>query len=264
MRANHATKPQEPAPRGVGARRAIGRWLPRVLAAGGALLLQLGGFGAQDASADPLPDQTRPAVLRTLASGPAPGRLVQTGRPAYDGPSAERSADPGRPAAEEADRPSPGLVGELTGAVPDAGIDGTTDAVGSVFQDRIRAGGLPCPGNGPPSPTPSRSPPAWSTPSPPRAAPPRPAPPGRAGPPNSPPPHGPAPPEATRPHRPPPPARPGRPTRPRSRRPPPRTGGARPGPPPAVTGRAPPPPRRSGPAHPPSRPKPSYSPTPPR
>ncbi|MFD7591785.1 hypothetical protein ACFV6D_01970 [Kitasatospora sp. NPDC059812] len=146
MRANHATKPQEPAPRGVGVRRAIGRWLPRVLAAGGALLAQLGGFGAQAACADPLPDQTRPAVRRTLAGGPAPGRLAQAGRPAYDGPSAERSDDPGRPAAEEAERPSPGLVGELTGAVPDAGIDGATGTVGSVFQDRIRAGGLPLPG----------------------------------------------------------------------------------------------------------------------
>ncbi|MFJ2808521.1 hypothetical protein [Kitasatospora sp. NPDC087271] len=146
MRANHATKPQEPAPRGVGARRAIGRWLPRVLAAGGALLAQLGGFGAQGASADPLPDQTRPAVRRTLTGGSAPGRLVQAGRPAYDGPSAERSDAAGRPAAEETDRPSPGLAGELTGAVPDAGIDGATDTVGSVFQDRIRAGGLPLPG----------------------------------------------------------------------------------------------------------------------
>ncbi|MEV7937357.1 MULTISPECIES: hypothetical protein [unclassified Kitasatospora] len=145
MRANHATKPQEPAPRGVGARRAIGRWLPRVLAAGGALLAQLGGFGAQGASADPLPDQTRPAVRRTLAGGP-PGRLVQAGRPAHDGPSTERSDAPGRPAAEETDRPSPGLAGELTGTVPDAGIDGATGTVGSVFQDRIRAGGLPLPG----------------------------------------------------------------------------------------------------------------------
>ncbi|WP_188308186.1 hypothetical protein, partial [Streptomyces sp. CBMA123] len=54
MRANHATEPQEPAPRGVaGARRAFARWLPRprTVAAGGALLAQLWGVGATGAYA---------------------------------------------------------------------------------------------------------------------------------------------------------------------------------------------------------------------
>ncbi|MFJ3218084.1 hypothetical protein ACIPLC_19440 [Kitasatospora sp. NPDC086801] len=151
MRANHATKPQEPAPRGVGARCAIGRWLPRALAAGGALLAQLWGFGAPCAyaSADPLPEQA--TVRRTAPGGPAHGQSApRDGQSAHAGPSTPEGPAPEGPAAEEAARTSPGLVGELADTASASGtgtgIDGAAGAVGSVLQDRIRAGGLPLPG----------------------------------------------------------------------------------------------------------------------
>ncbi|MET8630089.1 hypothetical protein ABZW30_41310 [Kitasatospora sp. NPDC004669] len=137
MRANHATKPQEPAPRGVaGARRAIARWLPRprTVAAGGALLAQVwgvGALGAYAASAEALPGQAQPAVRRTLHGGTV-----------IDGQSAARPEEPGHPAAAEPGR-SPGLIGELTGGAP---VDQATGAVGGVLRERIRAGGLPLPG----------------------------------------------------------------------------------------------------------------------
>ncbi|MFE5584250.1 hypothetical protein [Kitasatospora sp. NPDC056531] len=137
MRANHATKPQEPAPHGVaGARRALARWLPhpRAVAAGGALLAQLWGVGAPGtyaASAEPLPGQAQPAVRRAV-------HVV----PALDGQSAARPPEPGQPAAPEPAH-SPGFVGELTG---DAPLYATSSGVGGVLQERIRAGGLPLPG----------------------------------------------------------------------------------------------------------------------
>ncbi|MFE7532634.1 hypothetical protein ACFU7Y_44170, partial [Kitasatospora sp. NPDC057542] len=100
MRANHATKPQEPAPRGVaGARRGIARWLPRPrsVAAAGALLAQLWGFGAPGAyaaAADPPPGPARPAVRRALHGALALDRPV-LGGPALDGQSAERPVGSG-------------------------------------------------------------------------------------------------------------------------------------------------------------------------
>ncbi|MBV2154045.1 hypothetical protein [Kitasatospora sp. SUK 42] len=130
MRANHATRPQEPAPRGVaGARRALARWLPhpRAVAVGGALLAQLWGAGAPvayAATADPPAQQARPVVRRT-----SPGVT------ALDGRSAVRPAEPGNPADGEPTR-SPGPVGEPTGGGP---VDGD-------LRQRIRAGGLPLPG----------------------------------------------------------------------------------------------------------------------
>ncbi|MGW3040904.1 hypothetical protein ACWC9T_12845 [Kitasatospora sp. NPDC001159] len=137
MRANHATEPQEPAPRGfAGARHAIARWLPhpRAVAAGGALLAQLWGVGAPGAyaaSAEPLPGQAQPAVRRALHDGTV-----------IDGQSAARLEEPGHPAAAEPGR-SPGLVGELTDG---AAADQATGTVGGVLRERIRAGGLPLPG----------------------------------------------------------------------------------------------------------------------
>ncbi|MBO1418476.1 hypothetical protein J0670_28210, partial [Streptomyces sp. FH025] len=124
MRANHATKPQEPAPRGVdGARRALARWLPhpRAVAVGGALLAQLWGVGAPGAyaaTADPPTGRTEPAVRRTH------------GVTTLDGQSAVRPAEPGHPA-DGAPAHSPAPVGELT----DGGPDG-------ALRQRIRAGGL--------------------------------------------------------------------------------------------------------------------------
>ncbi|GAB7183069.1 hypothetical protein ATKI12_2900 [Kitasatospora sp. Ki12] len=142
MRANHATKPRAPAPHGItGARRGPTRWLrrPRALAAGWALLAQLWGLGAAGAyaaSAEPLPDPAQPAVRRALHGAPA------LDGPALDGSSTGRPAGPGQSATDPAGR-SPGLVGELTGDGP---AEGATGAVRDTLQDRIRAGGLPLPG----------------------------------------------------------------------------------------------------------------------
>ncbi|WP_316529138.1 hypothetical protein [Kitasatospora brasiliensis] len=132
MRANHATKPQEPAPRGgTGARRGIARCLPRprTAAAAGALIAQLWGFGAPMAHAaavDPLRDPVQPAVRRALHGAPALDRPILDG-PALDGQSAALPVGPGQAA----------------GGGP---LDGVTGAVGDTLQDRIRAGGLPLPG----------------------------------------------------------------------------------------------------------------------
>ncbi|MGW2251557.1 hypothetical protein ACWCXH_15325 [Kitasatospora sp. NPDC001660] len=127
MRANHATRHQEPDPRGVtGARRAAGRWLPRAVAVCGALLAQLWGIGATGAyaaAADPLPAPAGAAVRRA-PHGPA-GQ--------YDRESAEHTGAPARTSAAN----SPGLFGELAD---------TTGTVGGGLRDRIRAGGLPLPG----------------------------------------------------------------------------------------------------------------------
>ncbi len=139
VRANHATEPQEPAPRGVaGARRTVARWLrrPRSVAACGALLAQLWAAGAPSAYAAPAEPPSRqpgPAVSRTLHDAPA-----------LDGPSAVRPVEPGRRGAA-GDGRSPGLVGERADGGP---ADGAAAAVGDVLQERIRAGGLPLPGQG--------------------------------------------------------------------------------------------------------------------
>ncbi|MQS12338.1 hypothetical protein F7Q99_08560 [Streptomyces kaniharaensis] len=129
MRANHATKPQEPVPRGVtGARHQAGRWLPHTVAAGGALLAQLWGIGAPGAyaaTADPLPVPPSATVRRALH-----------GVPGHDGKSA------GHPMHTPAPPAAPGLVGDLAGP----GLAGSASPVSASLKDRIRAGGLPLPG----------------------------------------------------------------------------------------------------------------------
>ncbi|MFJ9444014.1 hypothetical protein ACIRRH_19390 [Kitasatospora sp. NPDC101235] len=150
MRANHATKPREPAPAGVtGARRGIARWLPRprFVAAAGALLAQLWGFGAPGAyaaAADPPPGPARPAVRHALHDAPALDRPA-FGGPALDGQSAERPVGPGLSAGAPPNR-SPGPAGEPAGGGPADGVAGVGGAVGDALQERIRAGGLPLPG----------------------------------------------------------------------------------------------------------------------
>ncbi|MFF4382473.1 hypothetical protein [Kitasatospora sp. NPDC001547] len=150
MRANHATEPPAPAPRGVaGARLGIARWLPRprAVAAAGALLAQLWGFGAPGAYAaavDPPPDPTRPAVRRALPGAPVVDRPVLDG-PALDGQSAERPVGSGPSAVGRPDR-SPGPAGEPAGDESADGITGAAGAVGGALRERIRAGGLPLPG----------------------------------------------------------------------------------------------------------------------
>ncbi|MER7580857.1 hypothetical protein [Kitasatospora sp. NPDC097691] len=151
MRANHATKPREPASRGVaGARGRITRWLPRprVVAAAGALLAQLWGLGAAGAyaaSADPLREPARPAVRRVPHGAPALGGpaldTAAPDAPALDGQSAARPVGQ-EPSTGEAPRRSPGLLGGLTGTT----AEGAAGVSGGSLQERIRAGGLPLPG----------------------------------------------------------------------------------------------------------------------
>ncbi|MFI6156484.1 hypothetical protein ACIBCA_27790 [Kitasatospora sp. NPDC051170] len=79
MRANHAEQPETTptvsgTPAGTGLRYGIGRWLPRprAVAAGGALIAQLWGFGgavAYAANAEPPRDRNHPAVRRAPQSG---------------------------------------------------------------------------------------------------------------------------------------------------------------------------------------------------
>ncbi|MFE4976045.1 hypothetical protein ACFRAR_28575 [Kitasatospora sp. NPDC056651] len=147
MRANHATKPQEPAPRGVaGARRGIARWLPRprTAAAAGALLAQLWGFGAPAAyasSVDPARHPSQPAVRLAPHGAPVIDRPLLDG-PVLDGQSAARPGGSGPSAGGGPDR-SPGPAGRPEGNGP---VDGAAGAAGDTLQDRIRAGGLPLPG----------------------------------------------------------------------------------------------------------------------
>ncbi|MFF1902446.1 hypothetical protein [Kitasatospora sp. NPDC058218] len=170
MRANHATKAPGPVRRADGAaRRPGGRWLPRprVVAAGGALLAQLWGLGASGAYAaatGPLPEPVSRTVGRTLGD-PALDE-ESAGHPAgaagQDAPAHESSAhSPGQTPAGQApsdqtgqagpgQAASPGVLGQLAdpavAAVPVPGLDAATVPVGDLLQDRIRAGGLPLPG----------------------------------------------------------------------------------------------------------------------
>ncbi|MGV9270675.1 hypothetical protein ACWDRR_39240 [Kitasatospora sp. NPDC003701] len=183
MRANHATKAPEPVRRADGAaRRPGGRWLPRprVVAAGGALLAQLWGLGASNAcaaAAGPLPEPVSRTVGRTLGGGPVldgesaghPAGAAGQGAPPHEStahsPGREPAGQalpgqeaPGRAPAGQAapgsaapgQAASPGVLGQLAvpaaAAVPVAGLDAATAPVGGLLQDRIRAGGLPLPG----------------------------------------------------------------------------------------------------------------------
>ncbi|MEU9042842.1 MULTISPECIES: hypothetical protein [unclassified Kitasatospora] len=152
MRANHATKPQEPVPRGVAEdRRGIARRLPRprAVAAAGALLAQLWGLGAAGAyaaSADPPREPARPAAHHAPYGAPAPaGPTLDAPAldgPALDGQSAEHPVGPG-PSTGGAPRRSPGLAGEVSGG---GTVEGAPGTVGDTLQEQIRAGGLPLPG----------------------------------------------------------------------------------------------------------------------
>ncbi|MFJ9694052.1 hypothetical protein [Kitasatospora sp. NPDC101183] len=89
-------------------RHVIGRWLPspRAVAAGGALLAQLWGFGGAAASA--------------------------------------ATAEPPQERGHSAVRRAPQVIGELGEGA--AGAVGAVGDVGGVLQERIRSGGLPLPG----------------------------------------------------------------------------------------------------------------------
>ncbi|MFB6891008.1 hypothetical protein ACFCX4_17050 [Kitasatospora sp. NPDC056327] len=158
---------------------------PRTAAAGGALLAQLWGFGAAAAWAtgtETLPEPAGRAVGRALAGAGAVPDGPSAGHPggAVDGGTAGRagSARPGTAredgqAVPGSARPSDGLLGGLTDAGPGnapgsapgntagdgppagdaAGPAGAVPEppalpgpVGGVLQERIRAGGLPLPG----------------------------------------------------------------------------------------------------------------------
>ncbi|MER7708573.1 hypothetical protein ABTX81_37525 [Kitasatospora sp. NPDC097605] len=137
MRANHATRGPEPARRTVGGRWcAARRWLPRprAVAAGGALLAQLWGFGAPVSCAAGAERPPEPAG-RALAGGPAaPVR-----------PAEQPGTAPAGPAG--------GLLDGLASAVPGGATDvlvldpaAATGSIGGALQELIRAGGLPLPG----------------------------------------------------------------------------------------------------------------------
>ncbi|MFJ9953512.1 hypothetical protein [Kitasatospora sp. NPDC091207] len=158
---------------------------PRVLAAGGALLAQLWGLGAATAyaAAGPLPEPVSRTVGRTLDGGPVldggsaehSAGTADQGAPPHHPTSAhspqqaapDRAAPdhapagqplPGHPPPDQAapqqaapgQAASPGVLGQLTdpavAAVPVPGLETATAPVGSLLQDRIRAGGLPLPG----------------------------------------------------------------------------------------------------------------------
>ncbi|MFD7414498.1 hypothetical protein [Kitasatospora purpeofusca] len=198
MRANHAASGPEPARRTVRGRwrpagwRRARRWLPgpRAVAAGGALLAQLWGFGAPSAcaAAEALPEPAGRTVGRTLTGGAAPvggasaehpggvlggaaqvgAATARTAAPAPRVPAAVPSPSPASGPSSGPDLPgqdpTAGLLDRITGPAPTdapgtgaAGIgpatgsavpelDGATAVVGSALQDRIRAGGLPLPG----------------------------------------------------------------------------------------------------------------------
>ncbi|MCX4752829.1 hypothetical protein [Kitasatospora purpeofusca] len=198
VRANHGTSGPEPARRTVGGRwrptgwRRARRWLPgpRAVAAGGALLAQLWGFGAPGAcaaAAEALPEPAGRTVGRTLTGGGAAVGGPSAGHPGgvrggtADGTAPGLTAAPAPRAPATAPGPSPapgpssgpdlpgqdptaGLLDRITGPAPadapGAGttgigpatggavpeLDGATAVVGSALQDRIRAGGLPLPG----------------------------------------------------------------------------------------------------------------------
>ncbi|MFJ4096382.1 hypothetical protein ACIPYS_32810 [Kitasatospora sp. NPDC089913] len=172
---------------------------PRAVAAGGALLAQLWGFGAPGAcavGAEALPEPASRTVGRTLSGGGAPAAGASTG-PSTALPGGVRgggAADGGTPGTAPGPGPTPaprlpsgspgpsptpgpapgpalpgqdptaGLIDRITGPAPtDASgadgtstglttggavpeLDGATAVVGSALQDRIRAGGLPLPG----------------------------------------------------------------------------------------------------------------------
>ncbi|MFF7592150.1 hypothetical protein ACFZCK_32210 [Kitasatospora purpeofusca] len=175
MRANHATSGPEPARRTVGARwrpagwRPARRWLPgpRAVAAGGALLAQLWGFGAPAAcaaGAEALPEPASRSVGRAVPDGGTPADGPSAGHPGGvrggGSPAPGPSSGPELPGQD----PTAGLLDPVTGPAPTdapgAGtastapatvgavpeLNGATAAVNSALQDRIRAGGLPLPG----------------------------------------------------------------------------------------------------------------------
>ncbi|MFI6446231.1 hypothetical protein [Kitasatospora sp. NPDC050543] len=174
MRANYASDHQAPGPTRRDGDRRGGGWLPnpRVIAAGGAVLAQVWTLGigvtsSYAASIGPTGGAVSRAVSRAAEQGPAGTEVGGTGAggggqhsdqadhrtgaqisgrstaPVGDPMATDRSTGQGTertPGQTE----SPGLVGNLTGAVP--ALKGSTAPVNQVLQERIRAGGLPLPG----------------------------------------------------------------------------------------------------------------------
>ncbi|MFF2953662.1 hypothetical protein ACFVVU_20250 [Kitasatospora sp. NPDC057965] len=155
MRAKHATRGPEAARRTVGGGwRAARRWLPRprAVAAGGALLAQLWGFGACAADAEPLPEPVGRTVGRALTGGgTAPDDPVERPVPSPSGGLLDRLADDvPRVAADvvAADVATADVAADVVapGRSPATAPTDPAGPIGSALQDRIRAGGLPLPG----------------------------------------------------------------------------------------------------------------------
>ena len=166
MRAKHPTHLQAPAaaaPRGGGRPDRIRLPRPRSVAAGGALLVQLWGVGlgassAQAATPAPgaMPGSVPVATAAASAqpAGPSPDRAPHrtlrqepggAASPAdpADGPSDTTRHSPA--SSRPSGSPAP-LLGDLADSVPELGS--TTAPVDRLLQERIRAGGLPLPGQG--------------------------------------------------------------------------------------------------------------------
>ncbi|MCG6496212.1 hypothetical protein [Kitasatospora sp. A2-31] len=166
----------EPVRRGVGLTGRTDARRPtrgRAVAVGGALLAQvwwLGAPGALAATAEPLPEPVNRTVGRALGGGTSDGGSAErpaegerengpgegsggrgegsdrTGR-GRGGASAEgEPRSSGRAPAGEGEPGSPGLLGGLATAAASPGSGPAGARVGDVLQGRIRAGGLPLPG----------------------------------------------------------------------------------------------------------------------
>ncbi|MFC8452178.1 hypothetical protein [Kitasatospora sp. NPDC057223] len=159
MRAKHPIHLQAPAAtaaRGSGRPDRSRLPRPRSVAAGGALLVQLWGIGlgascAQAATPDP---GAPPGSAATAVSGPAAGvsPAPEPHRPHPRTPGgapapASASDAPIGPADDPPDGLPAPLLGGLTDSVPALGATAAAP-VDRLLQERIRAGGLPLPGQG--------------------------------------------------------------------------------------------------------------------
>ncbi|OKI28515.1 hypothetical protein [Streptomyces sp. CB03911] len=159
MRAKHPTHPQAPATACRDGGRPGRGWLPRprAVAAGGALLVQLWGVGLGAGCAQATTVTPGPATAGAhRAAGPDSVQVPSQRRPQPDrdrpadqdaspppGPEPERGAGAGN---RSEDGRSGDPVGQLTDAVP--ALEGQAAPVDRLLQERIRAGGLPLPGQG--------------------------------------------------------------------------------------------------------------------
>ena len=154
MRAKYPTNLQAPAAtaaRGSGRPDRSRLPRPRSVAAGGALLVQLWGAVLGATCAQAAAPGTPPGSVPTAAvSGPAAAvNPVRVPRPAHrqaPGDAPSPAADRPGPTDESPSEPPTRLLGGLTGSV--LALGSAAAPVDHLLQERIRAGGLPLPGQG--------------------------------------------------------------------------------------------------------------------